>query len=132
MRVINGLRGQCLLDVVVAARCHVDSLAISGLILVQGFSKKKHDCMAKVLFTRTILLGGDVRRINRFWKELMYDLLPGSFILALEHVLELCEGVSPVEADFHGPIVEIGNRLANGKLGTKFATVLMDFGFHLV
>ena len=59
MQMVNGLRGQRLLDIVVAARCHVDPLAISGLILVQGFSEKKRDCMAKVLFARTILFGDD-------------------------------------------------------------------------
>ena len=78
------------------------------------------------------MLGGDVRRIDWFWKELVYNLLPGSFILALEHIIELREGVSPVEVDFPGPTVEIGDRLVNGELDTKFATVLMDFGFHLV
>ena len=62
----------------------------------------------------------------------MYDLLPGSFILALEHVLELHEGVSPVEVDFPSPTVEIGDCLVNGELDTEFATVLMDFSFHLV
>ena len=62
----------------------------------------------------------------------MYDLLPGSFILALEHVLELREGVSPVEVDFHGSTVEIRDCSIDGELNTKFATVLMDFDFHLV
>ena len=132
MQMVNGLRGQRLLDVVVAARCHVDPLAISGLILVQGFSEKKRDCAAKVLFARTILLGSDVRQIDRFWEELVYDLLPGSFMLALEHVLELREGVIPVEVNFRGSIVEIRDRFVDGELDTEFATVLMDFGFHLV
>ncbi len=108
---VDGLRDQRLLDVVVAARCHVDPLAISGLLLMHGFSKKKRDCTAKVLFARTILFGDDDQRIDRFWKELVYDLLPGSFILALEHVLELHEGVNLVKIDFPGPIVEIENHL---------------------
>ena len=132
MQMVNGLRGQHRLDIVVAARCHVNPLAISGLILVQGFSEKKRDCAAKVLFAQTILLGGDVQRIDRFWEELVYNLLPGSFILALEHVLELCEGVSPVEVDFPGSTVEIRDRFVEGELDTEFATVLMDFGFYLV
>jgi hypothetical protein len=78
------------------------------------------------------MFGDDNRRIDRFWKELVYDLLPGSFILALEHILELLEGVNPVEVDFPGPFVEIGDRFVDGELDTEFATVLMDFGFHLV
>jgi hypothetical protein len=90
------------------------------------------ECTAKVLFARTILLGDDNRWIDRFWKELVYDLLPGSFILAMEHVLELHEGVRPVEIEFPGPTVEIGDCLINGELDPEFATVLMDFGFHLV
>ncbi len=132
MQMVNGLCDQCILDVVATARCHVDPLAIPGLLLVQGFSEKKLDCMAKVLFARMILLSGNHRRIDRFWEELVHDLLPGSFILALEHVLKLREGVSPVEVDFYGPIVEFGDCLVDGELDTEFATVLVDFGFYLV
>ena len=90
------------------------------------------DCATEVLFARTILFGDDVQRIDRFWEELVYDLLPGSFKLALEHVLELREGVSEVEVDFYGSTVEIRDHPVNGELDTEFATVLMDFDFHLV
>jgi len=44
--------------------------------------EKKLDCMAKILFGRIILLGNNHQRIDRFWEELVHDLLLGSFILA--------------------------------------------------
>jgi hypothetical protein len=50
----------------------------------------------------------------------------------LEHVLELQEGVSPVEVAFYGPIIEFRDCLVDGELDTEFPTVLADFGFHLV
>ncbi len=59
----------------------------------------------------------------------MDDLLPGSFVLTLEHVLELQKGVSPVKMDF---LVKLGNGLVACNLNAKFATVLMDCGPHLV
>jgi hypothetical protein len=64
--------------------------------------------MVNVLFARTILLGGNHRQIDRFWEELV---LPGSFILALEHILKLREGVSPVKVYLYGLIVEFGDCL---------------------
>ena len=64
--------------------------------------------MVNVLFARMILLGGNHRQIDRFWEELV---LPGSFILALEHILKLREGVSPVKVYLYGLIIEFGDCL---------------------
>ena len=62
----------------------------------------------------------------------MDDWLPGSFVLTLEHILKLQKGVSPVKMDFLGPLVEIRDGLVDSELNAKYATVLLDFCFHLV
>ncbi len=67
-----------------------------------------------------------------FLVELVNDLLPGSFVLTLEHVLKFQKGVSPVKMDLCGSLVEVGNGLINCKLNAEFTAILVDFSFHLV
>ena len=102
------------------------------LLFVESFLEKNLDCMVEVFFARTILFGSNHRGINQFWIELMDNLLSDTLVLALEHVLELQKGVSQVKMDFLGPLVKIGDSIVNSELNTKFVTVLVDFGFHLV
>ncbi len=62
----------------------------------------------------------------------MNNLLPGSFVLSLEHVLKLHKGVRITEIDFVGPLFELGDSFVDGEFDTKFSTVLVDFGLDLI
>ncbi len=62
----------------------------------------------------------------------MNNMLPGSFVLALEHILELHKGVSIVEVDLLGPFFKLRDCFVDSKLDTKFSTVLVDFGLDFV
>ncbi len=62
----------------------------------------------------------------------MHHLLPGSFVLALEHILKLHKGLSIVKIDLLGPFFELRNRFSNSELDAKFSTVLVDFGLNIV
>jgi hypothetical protein len=53
------------------------------------------------------MLGGDHRGVDWLQEVVVHDLLPGSFILPLQDVLELLEGGSPVEMDFLGPLIKV-------------------------
>ncbi len=59
---------------------------------------------------------------------LVNNLLPGSFVLALEQILELHEGVSIVKVDLLGPFFKLRDCFVISELDTKFSTVLVDFG----
>jgi hypothetical protein len=96
MKMVEGTRLDLLLDVVIATGHHVDILPVPWLLLVQNFCNEKLHSMAEVCLTRAILLHWYILRIIRFWEVLVNNLLPGSFVLALEHILELHEGVSIV------------------------------------
>jgi hypothetical protein len=63
---------------------------------------------------------------------LVNNLLPGSFVLALEHILELHEGVSIAEVDLLGPLFKLRDCFFDCKLNAKISTVLVDFGFDSV
>jgi hypothetical protein len=54
-------------------------------------------------------------------------LLPRSPVLALQHVLELREGVDPGEFTFLCPLVKLGDRLVDGELDGLTSVVLVDF-----
>ena len=89
MQMVYGLHDQRLLHIVVTSRGQVDVLAIPVLLFMENFLDKKLDCMAEIFLARTILFGGNHHGINRFWIELIEDLLPGSFVMTYEHVLKL-------------------------------------------
>jgi hypothetical protein len=109
MKMVNGLCRQCLSYVVVAARRQVDVLAVLGLLLVKSLFEKKLDHMTKILLLEAILLKGYHCQINWLQEVVVVNLLPGRLVLAFKHVLKLLKGVSPVEMDFLGPLVEIGD-----------------------
>ncbi len=62
----------------------------------------------------------------------MHDLFPGHLILALEDILKLVEEVCPVEVNFLGPFVEIGDGFVDGKFNAESTTVDMDLHFQFI
>ncbi len=62
----------------------------------------------------------------------MNNLLPGSFLLPLEHVLKLHNGVSTVKIDLLGPLFKPRDCFVNIKFDAEFATVLVDFGHAFI
>ncbi len=88
--------------------------------------------MAEVLLHRTIMLGGDHRCVDRLWEVVVHDLFPGRLILSLEDVLKLLKGGCPVEMDFLGPLVEIGDGFVDGKFDAKSIAVDVDLRFQFV
>ena len=58
---------------------------------------------------------------------LMERLLPRSPVLALQHVLELREGVDPGEFTLFCPLIELGDRPIDGELDGIASVILVDF-----
>ena len=81
MQMVDGLCDQRFLHILVTSRGQVDILAVPGLLFMENFLEKKLNRMAEILFVRTVLFDGNHCGINRFWVELVKDLLPGSFVL---------------------------------------------------
>ena len=119
-------------DVVVAARLEVDVLLVARLLLVQSLFQEKLNRTAKVFLQQAIMLGGDHRSVDWLGEVVMHDLLPGSFVLPLQDVLELLEGGSPVEMDFLGPLVEIRDGFVDGEFDAESTAVDVDLRFQFV
>jgi hypothetical protein len=126
MKTINGLCCQCLSYIVVAARPQVDVLLIPGLFLVESLFEEKLNHILKIHLSRAILLEGFHRQINWLQEVIVDNLLSDHLVLASKHIIELLKGMSPVEMDFLGPLVEIGDGFVDSELNTKFATVDVD------
>jgi hypothetical protein len=94
---INGFLHQQLFDIVVAARHHIDILVIPGIFLVKSLLNGKLDHMTEILFALAVLLCRHYCQIDWLGKVVVGGLLPGRFVLAFEHILELLEGYSPIE-----------------------------------
>ncbi len=78
----------------VSAGLHVDILPISRLFLIQHLLNEELDCSMEVFFQAAILRGRYwYHHIDRLWEVLMKHLIPGCFVMALEHILELHKGV---------------------------------------
>ncbi len=129
---VKGTHFDLLLDVVIAPGHHVNVLPVPRLLLVQNFSNEKLHGMTEVCPIQAILLNWYILRIGWFREVLVKDLLPGSFVLALEHILELHEGVSIVKVDLLGPFFKLRDCFADSKLDIEFSTVLVDFGLDFV
>ncbi len=83
-----------LLEDVVSTSLHVDVLPIPRLFLVQRPLNEELNCLVKSFFRATILRSKHWHHcINRLWKVLTKHLLPGCFVVALEHILKLHKGV---------------------------------------
>jgi hypothetical protein len=63
---------------------------------------------------------------------LVVRLLPGSPVLALEHIFELHEGVDPSEVAFFCTFIELRDRLIDGEFDAVFAVILVDFDMTFV
>ena len=132
MEMCERFRRERFADVIIAARLKVDILPVARLLLVQSLFEKKLDRTAKVFLQRAIMLGGDHRGVDWLREVVMHDLLPGSFVLPLQDVLELLERGSPVEMDFLGPLVEIGDCFVDGEFDAESTRVNMDFRFQFI
>jgi hypothetical protein len=132
MKMVEGTRLDLLLDVVIATGYHVDVLLVLRLLLVQNISNEKLHGTTEVCLTWAILLNWYILWIGWFREVLMNGLLPGSFVLALEHILDLHKGVSIVKVDLLGPFFKLRDRFVYSKLDTQFLTVLVDFGLDSV
>ena len=62
----------------------------------------------------------------------LHDLFQGRLILSLKDILKLFEGVCPVEMDFLGPLVEIGDGFVNGNFNAKSTAVDVDLCFQFI
>jgi hypothetical protein len=89
MKMADGTCLDLLLDAVIATGHHIDVLPVLRLLLVQNFSDEKLHGTTEVCLTQAILLDWYILWIGWFWEVLMNNLLPGSFVLALERILEL-------------------------------------------
>ncbi len=123
MMMVDGTHFYLLSDVAIATRHHRDVLPVPWLLLVQNFSDEKLHGTTEVCLTQAILLDWYILRIGWFREVLVNNQLPGSFVLALEHILELHEGVSIVKVDLLGPFFKLRDCFVNSKLDTKFSTV---------
>ncbi len=105
------VKGTCLdllSDVVIAIGHHRDVLLVLRLLLVQNFSNEKLHSTTEVCLARAILLNWYILWIGQFREVLANGLLPGSFVLALEYILELHRGVSIVKVDLLSPFLNSG------------------------
>jgi hypothetical protein len=132
MEMIYGAHLDHFLDVVVATGHHVDVLPVLWLWLLESFDDEKLHGTTKVLLRRAVLLGGYILRVGWLQEVLVHDLLPGSLVLALEHILKLHKGVREVEIDLLGLFFKVGDCSVNHELNTKFSTILVDFGLDFV
>ncbi len=79
-----------------------------------------------------ILLGGYILQVGQLREVLVHNLLPGSLVLALEHILKLHKEVREVKIDHLGPFYEVGDCFADRELNAKFSTILVGFGLDFV
>ncbi len=62
----------------------------------------------------------------------MHDLFPGRLILSLKDIFKLVKGVCPVEMNFLGPLVEIGDGFVDGKSNAESTAVDVDLRFQFI
>ena len=132
MKMVDGTCLDLLLDVMIATGHHIDVLLVPWLLLVQNFSNEKLHSTTEVCLARAILLNWYILWIGQFREVLANGLLPGSFVLALEYILELHKGVSIVKVDLLGPFFKLRDCFVDSKLDTKFSNFLVDFGLDFV
>jgi hypothetical protein len=68
---VDGPCDQLFLYIVVTPRGQVDILAVSGFLFMENFLDEELDRMAKILFTLTVLFGGNHRSVYWFCVERM-------------------------------------------------------------
>ena len=82
MEMVKGLCCKHLPDIIIAARCQLDVLAIPGLFFLESFLQKKLNRTTEVLLQQAILLGGYHCCIDWLRKVVVHHLLLGHFVLA--------------------------------------------------
>ncbi len=87
MKMVEGTFLDLLSDVMIATGHHVDVLLVPRLLFVQNFCNENLHSTMEVCLTQAILLDWYILRIGWFREVLVNNLLPGSFVLALEHIL---------------------------------------------
>ncbi len=132
MEMINGARLDLFLDIVVPTGHHVDLLLVSWLWLMESFDDEKLRGTPEVLLCQPILLGGYILWVGRLWEVLVHDLLPGSLVLALEHILKLHKVVRESKIDLLGPFFEVGDCFVDHELNAKFSTILVNLSLDFV
>ncbi len=91
-RVVAWHHQQVLLDLVVLAWGQIDVLDVSGRLTIEDSADKNAHGLMKagfVFFNDGGLIGEEV---------VSHDLAPGSFVAALENILELGESLAPVQS----------------------------------
>ncbi len=78
------------------------------------------------------MLGGYHCCVDQLQEVVLHDLFPGRLILSLEDILKFLEGVCPVEMDFLGPLVEIGDGFVDGKFDAESTAVNVDIHFQFI
>jgi hypothetical protein len=126
MKMINEACLDLFSDVVVATGHHIDVLPVLWLWLVESFDDEK------LHGTMTMLLGGYVLQVGRLREVLLHNLLQGSLVLALEHILKLHERVQEVKIDLLGPFFKVRDLFVDPELNAKFSTILVDLGLDFV
>ena len=62
----------------------------------------------------------------------MHHLLQGCYVLAFKDIVELFEGVRPVEVNIFGPLIEVGDCFVDGEFEAESTTVDMDLRFQFI
>jgi hypothetical protein len=105
---INGGRLDPFSYVVVATGNHVDVMPVLWLWLVESFDDEKLHSTTNFLLCQAILLSGYILRVGWLREVLVHNLLQGSFVLALEHILKHHNGVREVKMIFSAPFLKSG------------------------
>jgi hypothetical protein len=100
--------------------------------LIQSANQEQINCTQEVLSQGAIL-----RRLGNFWvnrlrEVLVEHLLPVGLVLAKEHIAELCKTCDLIQVQFFQCVDELRDRLAESKLNSKLAVILMDLSLVLV
>ena len=125
---VHRRRQQILVDTVIAARRHVDILAIAGLLLLQMALDEFVHCAIEVLGRRAIVLRPNFLGLDWLREVRRNNVLPVRQQRALEHILELEETLLIPEVDFCASAYKVGNGPRDGELGSKLPAVRVDFG----
>ncbi len=122
-----------LLEDIVSAGLHIDVLPISRLLLIQHSLNEELDHLMEVFFQVAILRGWYWHCcIDRLWEVLMKHLLPGCFVMALEHILKLHKGVRLDKVTFFSSLIELRDHFVDGTFDTILFIILVDFDMTFV
>jgi hypothetical protein len=122
--VVAQRRQQVLSDLVVPARGQIDILDVSGRLTIKNSADKNAHGSIKAGF---VVLGFDDGAL--VGEVVSHHLPPGSFVAALENILELGESLVPVSIQLSSCLDEIWESLLIEELHPKGSAVHVDFSF---